>query len=71
MSVLTPEGLNTLINTTDAARIAGVAAATIRSWKHRGLIEPSGLDDKGRPLYRLADIAKAERATRRRNWGTQ
>lgn len=70
MSVLAPEGLNTLVNSTEAASIAGVTVTTIRSWKHRGLIEPSGLDEKGRPLYRLADIAKAERSTRQRNWQT-
>lgn len=71
MSVIAPEGLNTLVNSSDAAAVAGVAVETIRKWKERGLIEPSGLDEKGRPLYRLLDIAKAERATRekaRRTW---
>lgn len=66
--MLAAEGLNTLVNSTQAASIAGVMVTTIRSWKHRGLIAPSGLDEKGRPLYRLADIAKAERQTRKRNW---
>jgi DNA-binding transcriptional MerR regulator len=69
MTVLAPEGLNTLVNTTDAARIAGVSVAVISMWKKRGLIEPSGLDPSGRPLYRLIDIAKTERKTRGRKWG--
>ena len=71
MTVIAPDGLNTLVNSSDAAAVAGVAVETIRKWKERGLIEPSGLDEKGRPLYRLLDIAKAERATRdkaRRTW---
>lgn len=67
--MLAPEGLNTLVNTTEAASIAGVTVAAISNWKDRGLIQPAGLDDRGRPLYRLADIAKAERSTRNRNWG--
>jgi DNA-binding transcriptional MerR regulator len=71
LTVLAPDGLNTLVNSTEAATIAGVSAATIRSWQHRGLIAPSGLDKRNRPLYRLADIAKAERKTRKRNWGTR
>ena len=70
LPVLAPDGLNTLINSTEAAAIAGVSAATIRKWKERGLIEPAGLDENSRPLYRLADIARAERQTRQRNWHT-
>ena len=66
--MLTPDGLNTLINSTDAATIAGVSAATIRKWKERGIIQPTGIDERNRPLYRLADIARAERQTRQRNW---
>jgi hypothetical protein len=62
--------LNTLVNTNDAARIAGVTASSIRSWKNRGHINPSGLDPQGRPLYRLADIIRAEHKTRQRNWQT-
>ena len=66
--MLAPEGLNSLVNTTEAAAIAGVSVAAISNWKERGLIEPAGLDNRGKPLYRLIDIAKAERKTRKRNW---
>ncbi len=68
--MLAIEGLNTLVNTTEAAGIAGVTVQAISNWKARGLIDPAGLDERGRTLYRLADIAKAERATRNRNWHT-
>lgn len=63
-----PDGLHTLVNTTEAARIAGVTVAAISKWRERGLIKPTGLDQDNRPLYRILDIAKAEQATRRRNW---
>ena len=69
--MLAPEGLITLVTTTEAASIAGVSVAAISKWKDRGLIDPSGLDERGKPLYRLADIIKAERTTRRRNWGNK
>lgn len=65
-AVLTPEGINSLITSTEAATLCGVSGETIRSWAHRGLINPSGIDHKGRKLYRLLDVAKAERATRDR-----
>lgn len=63
-----PDGLNTLVTTTEAAEVAGVSVAAISNWRTRGLISPSGLDDRGKPLYRLADIVRTERKTRNRNW---
>ena len=33
-----------------------ISAATIRSWKHRGLLASCGSDDNGRPVYRLRDV---------------
>jgi hypothetical protein len=29
-------------------------------------LEPAGLNERGKPLYRLLDIARAEKATRQR-----
>ena len=64
--MLTPEGVNQLITAAEAATLCNVATSTIYVWVNRGLLEPSGLDEKGRKLYRLLDVAKAERATRDR-----
>lgn len=60
---LAPETLNSLITTAKAANLAGVSAATIRSWAKRGhLVAAEHVE--GRPLYRWIDVAKAERRTR-------
>lgn len=59
--------LQALLTTTEAAEHAGVASGTIRSWAARGYLAAAGRDGQGRPLYRLLDIAKAERATRERD----
>lgn len=50
----------------DAARPARVTERTIRSWVARGHLTHTGLDDDGRQLFALADVAKAELATRAR-----
>ncbi|XUL91012.1 MerR family transcriptional regulator [Streptomyces galilaeus] len=49
-----------------SASAANVTPATIRKWSSRGHLARSGLDDHGHPLYALADIARAEKATRAR-----
>ncbi|AVI03707.1 hypothetical protein SEA_CONFIDENCE_77 [Gordonia phage Confidence] len=64
--VPTPDGIDSLITTTEAATLCGVSTATVRKWVQRNKLEPSGLDDNGRNLFRLIDVAKAERATRTR-----
>lgn len=71
MNVPAPDGLDSLVSTAEAAYIAGVKSGTIRTWKSRGLLAPAGLDDRGHPLYRVRDVAKAERKTRNRNWGAK
>ncbi|MFJ9895257.1 MerR family transcriptional regulator [Streptomyces sp. NPDC091280] len=45
---------------------ATVTPAAIRKWASRGHLDPAGLDDQGHPLYALVDIARAEKATRKR-----
>ncbi|MFF5004670.1 MerR family transcriptional regulator [Streptomyces phaeochromogenes] len=67
-----------LYNGTQAAQLAtewrrmissGAAAVTpsaVCNWVVRGHLAPAGLDDQDRPLYALADIARAEKATRGR-----
>jgi hypothetical protein len=53
------------VTTIVAAEIAGVAAATVRSWAHRGKLQPVGYDTLGRALYDAADVIRVERDTRR------
>lgn len=62
--MLTPEGIDSQITATEAAQLCGVAVCTITKWARDGRINPVGLNPQGRKLYRLLDIAKAERATR-------
>lgn len=64
MPVLLADGINSLLSTSEAANVAGVAVCTISNWRSRGLLQPSDADAAGRPLYKLLDVAKAERATR-------
>ncbi|MFD6035263.1 MerR family transcriptional regulator [Streptomyces griseoincarnatus] len=47
-----------------SAGAAEVTPATIRQWASRGHLQAAGLDDHGRPLYALTDLARAEHATR-------
>lgn len=54
-----------LLTTRQAADLAGVTPATIRQWASRGHLTAKGLDDHGRALYLLIDVAKAENATRK------
>ncbi|AXQ64157.1 MerR-like transcriptional regulator [Mycobacterium phage KristaRAM] len=63
-AVLTPEGINTLITAAEAASLCGVSTSTIYVWVNRGNLTVSGKDERGHNLYRLLDVAKAERATR-------
>lgn len=45
---------------------AAVTLSAICKWRERGHLTAAGLDDRGRPLYALADLARAEHATRAR-----
>jgi len=66
---LVTDSLEELITTAEAASACGVSAVTIRQWKHRGWLAPSGLDQRNRPLYRMVDVLRCERDTRRRALG--
>jgi hypothetical protein len=55
--------------------MAKVTVSTISNWATRGyttadgtvaFLRPSGRDERGRPLYRVLDVAKAEQATSHR-----
>ncbi|WP_200302250.1 MerR family transcriptional regulator [Streptomyces adelaidensis] len=65
-----------LYNGTEAARLAtqwrqrvsagakAVSRSAICNWRTRGHLPVAGLDERERPLYSLADLARAEKATR-------
>jgi DNA-binding transcriptional MerR regulator len=53
-----------LLYGSEVAKLCGVEPPTVRSWRHRNLLTPAGLDPRGRPLYRQLDAARAEAATR-------
>lgn len=71
-----------LISATEAASYAGVTVATICTWRTRGYSLPDGTraalpvatdgrgreirDGRGRPRYRVLDVARAEAATSKR-----
>lgn len=58
--------LDDLVDTATAAEQVRVEPATIRKWKQRELIQPSGLTEDGKPMYRLIDVLRAEQKTRQR-----
>ncbi|MDN3021554.1 MerR family transcriptional regulator [Streptomyces sp. S.PB5] len=51
---------------TVSATAAAVTRPAICNWRARGHLPVAGLDEHGRPLYALADLARAEHATRPR-----
>ena len=65
--------LNALLTAKQASEYAGVSIPVICKWRDRGHLpvatDAKGQeirDDRGRPRYRLLDVAKAENATRQR-----
>ncbi|MGW0599944.1 MerR family transcriptional regulator [Streptomyces sp. NPDC002776] len=51
---------------TVSATAAAVTRSAICNWVNRGHLQVAGLDEHGHPLYALADLARAEHATRAR-----
>ncbi|WP_340382290.1 MerR family transcriptional regulator [Streptomyces sp. SS7] len=49
-----------------SADAAAVSVSAICQWVRRGHLTPAGLDDQGRRLYALPDLARAEKKTRNR-----
>ena len=52
------------LTTADAAKLAGVSPATIRSWRNRGYLVAQGLDERGHPLHSREAVRAAERRVR-------
>lgn len=61
--------MDDLITTTEAATMCGVGKSTISMWVARGHLEPAGLDEHNRPVYRVGAVMVAARDTRRRAVG--
>lgn len=64
--------LDTLVPAWVAARYASVTRQTFNYWRTVGKVTQfvddegtAAVDERGNPLYRLADVLEAERATRR------
>lgn len=60
-----------LLTVAEAAQHCRVKPVTVRLWKHRGHLDVARdvngeeiRDDRGRPLFRLLDVARAEYKTR-------
>ncbi len=52
------------MDTQGAADEFGVAPCSISKWKQRGLLKPIPQSPPGKPIYRLVDVARAEKAAR-------
>lgn len=69
MLSMVPETLDDLVSTTEAANRIGVGKSTITMWATRGHLAVAGLDERDRPLYRMIDVLRTARETRRRAIG--
>jgi DNA-binding transcriptional MerR regulator len=54
-----------LITYDQAAQLARVRPGTIRQWVARGHLAKAGLDERGRCLFRPADVAATEKRLRK------
>lgn len=61
-----PLDLSKLLTVEESAEHCGVQPVTIRQWVSRGHLAPIARGDKGRLLFNVVDVARAERATRER-----
>lgn len=62
-----PDRLPVLLTTAEAAILAGVSPATIRTWVHRGHLHAVAVNGDGHPLYDAADVRLVEITTYQRN----
>lgn len=62
--IMIPAHWSGMLSTAEAARLAGVSPATIRQWRHLGVLEKQGLDERGYPLHTEEAVREAERRVR-------
>lgn len=65
-AILIPNSIDDLITASEAATLCGVTQTAIRKWAHRNQLTAAGIDHRGRKLYRVIDVARAEHTTRTR-----
>lgn len=63
---VSPIDLSKLLTVETAAEHCGVQPVTIRQWVSRGHLAPVTRGNRGRLLFSIIDVAKAEKATRER-----
>lgn len=61
MAALNPEAR---LSRKEAADFLGVIPQVVGMWKANGKITPVGVNSKGHPVYRLADLIEADRQAR-------
>lgn len=67
--MLVAADLDQLVSAREAAAHTGLSVQTVHSWAARGHLQPSGLDNRGHKLYRLIDVLRVARDTRKRAIG--
>ena len=55
-----------LLNAAQFAEVYGIKPRTVYQWRRRGFIQRRGLDDRGRELYGVAEVAEVHATPRRR-----
>lgn len=59
-----PKHYDALVTTTEAGQLLEISASTIRSWIHRGHLQPVASATPGPLLLRLGDLVTAARGRR-------
>lgn len=67
--MLVAADLDQLVSAREAASHIGLTVESVRNWDKRGYLKPSGLDTKGHKLYKLIDVLRVARDTRKRALG--
>lgn len=57
--------LEALLRASEAAEYFRCHRQRIQNWRAGGYLDPADTDERGRPRYRLRDLLKAEKTTRR------